>query len=270
MKHYGGNMVDFRCHSNGNSETNAVLLQKNTLGESCKLLYIYEGTCRVNIDGRCHEANKGDSVLIFPYCDFVIEKDAGAKYVWLEFSGFACTAILGRIAFSKQKPVLGKIDMDGFEYLFEMPVNTGEAYSLYRLGGCILLLLSYYIEKFPSKTVQNEGYVFRACRFIDAHYSMPGFCVKDVVEALKIDRSHLYRIFKDKTGISVSDYIIRCRINKAEVMLANSDLSIKDVAYSVGFSDQMYFSRVFKRLNGRTPTAFREMIFSEKDTSSKP
>ena len=53
-------------------------------------------------------------------------------------------------------------------------------------------------------------------------------------------------------------------------MLANSDLSIKDVAYSVGFSDQMYFSRVFKRLNGRTPTAFREMIFSEKDTSTKP
>ena len=270
MKHYGRNIADFKCHSNGDSEINAGLFQADAHPESYKLVFIYDGVCRVDIDGKCYTADKGDSVLIFPYCDFEINPNRTGRYVWMEFSGFACAAIITRIAFSRQTPVLGKIDMDGFEYLFEMPVNTGETYSLYRLGGCILLLLSYYIEKFPSKTVQNEGYVFRACRFIDAHYSMPGFCVKDVVEALKIDRSHLYRIFKDKTGISVSDYIIRCRINKAEVMLANSDLSIKDVAYSVGFSDQMYFSRVFKRLNGRTPTAFREMIFSEKDTSTKP
>lgn len=270
MKRIANYLAHFRCHSKGNSENNKRLMQENTLFETYKLIYVFDGVMQIEIDGRNFEAPRGFSALVFPFSRFRIKFDPAVKYVWLEFSGFACTAILGRIAFSKQKPVLGKIDMDGFEYLFEMPVNTGETYSLYRLGGCILLLLSYYIEKFPSKTVQNEGYVFRACRFIDAHYSMPGFCVKDVVEALKIDRSHLYRIFKDKTGISVSDYIIRCRINKAEVMLANSDLSIKDVAYSVGFSDQMYFSRVFKRLNGRTPTAFREMIFSEKDTSTKP
>ena len=51
---------------------------------------------------------------------------------------------------------------------------------------------------------------------------------------------------------------------KAEILLANSDLSVKDVAYSVGFSDQMYFSRVFKKLNGRSPTGFREKIFKSR------
>ena len=74
------------------------------------------------------------------------------------------------------------------------------------------------------------------------------------------DRSYLYRLFKDKTGVSVSDYITRTRISKAEVLLSNGSLSVKDVAYSVGFPDQMYFSRVFKKINGRTPTQFREMF----------
>ena len=182
----------------------------------------------------------------------------------IEFSGFEGTAILGRTAFSKKNPVLGPIEIDGFEELFEMPVNSGETYANFRMGGCIMLLLSYYMEKFPGKNFGAEGYVYKACHIINQNYSQPGFCVKDVVESLKIDRSYLYRIFKNQTGISVMDYITHCRIAKAEILLANSDLSVKDVAYSVGFSDQMYFSRVFKKLNGRSPTGFREKIFKSR------
>lgn len=270
MNQYKRNLVDFRCYSNGNNETTTGLQPQNTVNESYKLIYIYGGSCRVNIDGKYHTAEKGDSVLIFPDCSFEIHGKDGLKYVWLEFAGFESAAILGRTAFTKKAPVLGKIETEGFEKLFDMPANSDEAYSLYRLGASIVLLLSYYIEIFPSKSIVSEGYVFRACRLIDRRFSEHGFCVKDVAEALKIDRSHLYRIFKDEMGVSVIDYITLCRISKAEVMLANINLSVKDVAYSVGFSDQMYFSRVFKRLNGRTPTRFREMIFSGNDIQTKP
>lgn len=263
MKTEKKNLVDFICHSNGNNEQKTGLFQKNTDFESYKLVYVYEGVCSVNIDGKCFEVPTGYSVLIFPKCVFAIHTNKTAKYTWLEFSGFASAAILSRIEVSKKSPVLGKIDIDGFEFLFEIPdvtVRSDEPYLLYRFGGCLLMLLSYYIEKFPSKSMEADGYVTRACRYIDLHYNTPGFCVRDVVEALKIDRSYLYRLFKDKTGVSVSDYITRTRISKAEVLLSNGSLSVKDVAYSVGFPDQMYFSRVFKKINGRTPTQFREMF----------
>ena len=272
MKTEKKNLVDFICHSNGNNEQKTGLFQKNTDFESYKLVYVYEGVCSVNIDGKCFEVPTGYSVLIFPKCVFAIHTNKTAKYTWLEFSGFASAAILSRIEVSKKSPVLGKIDIDGFEFLFEIPdvtVRSDEPYLLYRFGGCLLLyrfggcllmLLSYYIEKFPSKSMEADGYVSRACRYIDLHYNTPGFCVRDVVEALKIDRSYLYRLFKDKTGVSVSDYITRTRISKAEVLLSNGSLSVKDVAYSVGFPDQMYFSRVFKKINGKTPTQFREMF----------
>ena len=264
MEPFAKNLVDFRCYSSGNNEMNSGISAKNTHSGTYKLIYIYDGLCRINIDGKRYSAAKSYSVLVYPCCYFEIEKQESVKYAWIEFSGFEGTAILGRTAFSKKNPVLGPIEIDGFEELFEMPVNSGETYANFRMGGCIMLLLSYYMEKFPGKNFGAEGYVYKACHIINQNYSQPGFCVKDVVESLKIDRSYLYRIFKNQTGISVMDYITHCRIAKAEILLANSDLSVKDVAYSVGFSDQMYFSRVFKKLNGRSPTGFREKIFKSR------
>ena len=263
MQSYLKNHIDFVLHSNGNNENNRQLTRDNTLNESFKLIYIYSGKGTVDIDGRCYPVEKDNSALVFPLSDFEIEGD-GLKYAWLEFSGFESVAMVSRIAFSRANPILGKLGVDGMEDYFDLPETSAEPYALLRLGGCLMLLMSFYIEKYPSKSVEAEGYVYKACLFIDRNYSEHGFGVKDVVEELKIDRSYLYRLFKNEMGISVSDYIARRRLLKAEVLLTDSNLSVKDVAYSCGFADQMYFSRVFKNLNGSTPTQFREMIFCSK------
>lgn len=269
MKRLERNLVDFCCYSSGDSASKIGLKQEDTKEESYKLIYVYEGVCRAEIDGVSYTAKERESILVFPFCSFSLQTE-NCHYVWLEFAGYTAAAMLGRIAFSQKQPVLGKIEMIGFEDLFNLPEEYDKPYSLYRLGACVLLLLSYYIEKFPSKTVETEGYVFRACRYIETHICDRSFGVKDVVEALKIDRSHLYRLFKDETGVSVGQYITQCRMSRAENLLAKSDMSVKDVAYSVGYSDQMYFSRMFKKVNGRTPTAFREMLFSRDHTLPKP
>lgn len=262
MKLSTDNLMDFRCHSSGNNVSKTGLTQESTIKESFKLVYVYEGVCRAEIDGKYYTVEKGDSVLLFPFCSFSLSGN-NCKYAWIEFSGFIATTILGRIAFTRKTPVLGKIDIDGFEDLFNIPPESDEPYSLYRLGACIVLLLSYYIEKFPSKSIETEGYVFRACRYIHTHFSEQGFGVKNVAEVLKIDRSHLYRMFKNEMGISVIEYITNCRLTRAELLLVNSSMSIKDVAYSVGFSDQMYFSRVFKQFSGKTPSEFRDALLPE-------
>lgn len=234
--------------------------EDNTHQESYKLVYVFESICTVCIDGIRYTVERGSSFLVFPYSAFDISGES-AKYAWIEFTGFQVLAIIGRTAFTKSNPVVGDIGIEHFERFFEMPPVSFEAFVLYRIGGRLMELLSYYIERFPSKSMDSDSYVFRALAEIEKNFERSGFGVKDVVEQLKIDRSYLYRLFKDETGVSVIEYITRRRVARAEVMLANSRLSIKDVAYSSGFSDQMYFSRTFKRLNGRTPTEFRKLIF---------
>ena len=268
MKNPYKNKIDIRYFNSGNNQADSALSEDITLKETYKLIYICSGNCEVDIDGISYYVSYGDSVLIFPRSRFKIVPNRTAKYVWVEIAGFEIPAILGRIAFSQKKPVLGKITKDGFEELFKMPCEMRHPYSLYRLSGFTMLLLSYYVEYFPRKSVETEGYISQAIKYIDENLSTPSLSVKDVTQALKIDRSHLYRIFKNELGVSVIDYIIHRRIYKSEIMLSNISLSIKDVAYSVGFTDQMYFSRVFKRINGRTPTEFRHILISEINSYS--
>lgn len=256
------NEIDFICHSHGNSKILCGDTRITVREDSYKLFYLAQGSCEIDIDGTCYEIEEGGTAVVFPFCKYQIHQKENAVFYWVEVSGFTASAILQRIAFSKSKPVVGNIGIPGFERFFELPdINDRAPYALYRMGGSLFVLISYYLEHFPSKSAETESYVAEACAYIEERFTEPAFGVKDVAERLKIDRSYLYRLFKDKMGISIIDYIVRRRVAKSETLLGNSRLSIKDVAYSSGFSDQMYFSRVFKKLNGRTPTAFRKMIF---------
>ncbi len=263
MKSIRRNLIDFICYSHGANEKDAVLSMKTTRDESFKLAYVYRGTVVADIDKKRFEIPAGGSFAVFPYTRFEIHQSEDARYAWVEFSGFEAIAVISRIAVTKENPVLPDIGVEHFEQMYNFPETGMEPHDIYRRAGRMLILFSYYIERFPAKEAESASYVFKARHIIEENYTNPAFGVRQVVEQLKIDRSYLYRRFKDELGISVIDYITRRRIVRAEVMLANPHFSIKDVAYSSGFADQMYFSRVFKKLNGRTPTEFREMIFQQ-------
>ena len=75
---------------------------------------------------------------------------------------------------------------------------------------------------------------------------------------LAISRASLYNKVKALTGMGVNDYINRIRIERSVYLLTNTDMSINDISYEVGFSYPRYFSTSFKQMKGMTPTRFKE------------
>jgi two-component system response regulator YesN len=77
--------------------------------------------------------------------------------------------------------------------------------------------------------------------------------------AAKFNLSCYYfsRTFKEVVGCNFSDYINIVRIKKAKEMLKDNSKSIKEVCFSVGYNDPNYFSKVFKKYEGQSPTEFR-------------
>jgi AraC-like DNA-binding protein len=69
--------------------------------------------------------------------------------------------------------------------------------------------------------------------------------------------SRFIRVFKAQLGVTPMQYLMRLRINRSKRLLANTDLSVKEAALTVGFEDQLYFSRVFKKETGATPSLWR-------------
>ncbi len=74
-----------------------------------------------------------------------------------------------------------------------------------------------------------------------------------------LSRSYFSPVFKEVVGMRLQDYLSQARINKAKHLLSDINLTIKQVAYMVGFRDPDHFSRTFKKKTGMTPTDWKLM-----------
>ena len=83
------------------------------------------------------------------------------------------------------------------------------------------------------------------------------FTVPDIAKELNFNPQYLMRAFKNKTGQSIIDYITQARMGTAKHVLKDTKIPIKDVAFMVGYSDYAYFTRVFKKECGMSPTEYR-------------
>jgi two-component system response regulator YesN len=106
-----------------------------------------------------------------------------------------------------------------------------------------------------SRTPRWSPLVARAAAFIHENFSR-SMSLETTAYALGISPNRLSRIFSEETGKGFSDYLIDYRIEKAKEMLLQPGASIKQVSMSCGYPDPNYFSRLFKKVTGLTPTSF--------------
>ena len=119
-------------------------------------------------------------------------------------------------------------------------------------------------EAMPNVGSSSSQYVLAAIKYIQFNYSHD-ISVDDIAKAVGVSRSHLYRVFMSNVGQSPIDYLTSYRISEACSLLKNSSLSIAEIAVSVGFFDQFYFSRVFKKVKGVPPSKYLSAL--EKETT---
>ena len=247
--------------ANGDELNDELPINGKHSDNSYRLYYITEGNGTVTVDNVEYRLSQHQSFIAFPYSDIKIQTNSSSpwKYKWIEFCGAEPAFLISQTSFTRKKPVVGKIELSQFHRFFiEYDRDSAQIHDIYRSVCRLIYMLTYYIEYFPCKSPEIKGYAHIARSFIEQNYQRHDLSVKQVADYVKIDRTYLYRLFKDETGLSIIDYINSRRISRAESLLINKEVSVKDVAEAVGFSDQMYFSRVFKKFKGISPTAFRK------------
>ena len=116
------------------------------------------------------------------------------------------------------------------------------------------------IDFFPAKTEKSEpalSYIVEAAVSLVAANYMSLYGVSELADALAVNKSYLIRIFKRETGVTPGQYLIMTRIAKSKELLADAGCTVEMAARLSGFSSVSYFSRIFKRFNGESPSAFR-------------
>ena len=108
----------------------------------------------------------------------------------------------------------------------------------------------------PNAADQYSAEVLQSLSYIQDNYGKK-ISLASVADHVGLSSGYLCRIFKDETGVSINSYINNLRMTRAGELLADKNSYIKEVAISVGFEDQLYFSRLFKRYYGITPSEYR-------------
>jgi signal transduction histidine kinase/DNA-binding LacI/PurR family transcriptional regulator/AraC-like DNA-binding protein len=103
----------------------------------------------------------------------------------------------------------------------------------------------------------TSALVKRALAYLHQNYAR-ALSRWEIAEAVGVSEDYLSRVFSRELGLSPWDYLNRYRIQRAKELLRRTDASIRSIAYQIGFRDQAYFSRVFRKQTGFSPNEFRE------------
>ena len=104
----------------------------------------------------------------------------------------------------------------------------------------------------------NDALMERIMKTINENLQDPDFNVDKLTEEVGLSRTQLHRKMKEITGISTGEFIRNLRLQQAERLIKEGKVNIAQVAYSVGFNNQTYFSTVFKKYYGMSPTEYAE------------
>lgn len=107
-------------------------------------------------------------------------------------------------------------------------------------------------EEFDSKRTMVDT----AIAFLEENYGSD-VRVEDVARSAYISPSRLSHVFKDTTGMSLMDYLTQIRIDRAQQLLAETDRTVSAISFDLGIQSPTYFTRLFKRMTGQSPSQFR-------------
>ncbi|MCR1898322.1 response regulator [Irregularibacter muris] len=115
---------------------------------------------------------------------------------------------------------------------------------------------------YQPESSSKDRYVMESINYIKEFYR-EDISVKTAAEHLYISESYLSRLLKKKTGYTFGEYLTNYRIKEALKLLTHQELKVYEVAHAVGYSDGRYFSSIFKKNVGLTPTEFKEGIYDK-------
>jgi len=147
---------------------------------------------------------------------------------------------------------------------FDTPVVNAE-----RFEAIIQLLKVFagYLAEYASRQVlasvnQEPAAVASAKQFVQSNVEEP-ITLAQVVRHVNVSRFYFCKLFKKTTGMTLTEYVARVRVEKAKSLLVDPALRISEIVYAAGFGSIPQFNSVFKRIVGMPPTEYRETLRSQ-------
>ncbi|MCF7849417.1 MAG: AraC family transcriptional regulator [Kiritimatiellales bacterium] len=236
--------------------------------DSFTLVYITRGggTFESRSGGK-HAISEGDLFIVFPgeWHRYQPTPATGWDEYWVEFDGEQARRIMRNEEFSLKSPVLRIGDDDQILRLF-IEIAEATQTQLFGFEHIIATQTSQIVARtmarlrYSSAETRKMETLIRRARLHILKNAEQTIDFQEFARELGISYSAFRQHFRQITGLPPGQYQIQIRLNKAHRLLRNSPLSIAAIAEQLGFDSIYYFSRLFKKKTGLTPTGYRNSV----------
>lgn len=221
--------------------------------------YVTRGKGRLWMNDTCYVIEKDTMFLIRPgiTCVYQADKDDPWEYCWICIDGYDVENMLNNSGFDKVNPLFfdksnGEVRNAMLNFIFYFSKYKNNEYMLLSRLYNIFGHMKIQMKKQQAKSIHVE----RAIDYIYENYSK-NISVTDIAEYLGIDRTYLYRLFKEEYNMSPQKYLLNFRLKAVMNKLEGGNMSIAEIAYSCGFNDASAFCHQFKKVYKDTPLNYR-------------
>ena len=207
------------------------------------LSYRVSGIGRFTLDGKAMTVQRGDLLYIPAGMAYEVEYSS-AEMIVVHLTD--CNYPFAEVITPTSPAMLGA----AFEKLLS---KWNERKSPHLAKSQIYALLDRLATEQRNAAGQEQRLLSRCVDFMEAHFYESELNVESICNSLYICRSTLQRAFRKQLGISPQQYLSKLRLNHALHLLGQGS-SVKEAALASGFADEKYFSRVFKRIYGFSPS----------------
>lgn len=213
---------------------------------------VAEGTGVFRCAHTVHSLQKG--TLFFTLADqpFSIENPKDLKYYYITFGGGRAEELFRRFGITPASSVFS--GNEGFLPLWRESLLRADEQTLDLLAESVLLYTFSRLKR-AEKNTDPIGHVLT---YLEEHFTEPTLTLAEVSDALGYSAKYLSALFKREMGSGFTEYLRLMRIRHGVMLMENGVTSIKNVACLCGFSDPLYFSKVFRETVGVSPKNYRK------------
>lgn len=235
-------------------------------------IVVKSGCGQLWYDGKQYSLISGDCVFIDCRKTYCHSPDANNLWelLWCHFYGPNMNLIYSKYIERGGQPVFHPINLVKYyslikevfyiassgDYIRDMRINE-------KLNSLLTLLMKdswcpeFVHEKKKRVDVQSIK------EYIDNHYNCH-ITLDELSSKFFINKTYLSKVFKEQYGLPVNAYLLQYRVTQSKLYLRFTDKSIEQIGFEVGIADANYFSRVFKKIEGITPGAYRKMWMNKQ------
>ncbi|MCH3919454.1 MAG: AraC family transcriptional regulator [Sphaerochaeta sp.] len=233
-------------------------MKKNTL-DSFLLMYVRKGKGFIIQNDIRTEVHEGALIFLNVYTRPSYGTESSWEILWSHFDGLSIKQLYQDIDIIVQYPVIRKTIENAFNKIL-VPFENGSQPGPAIINKYLTLLITEFFEQDEEQVISYQKNRFqKVFDFINKNIEKP-IALETLAKEANLSMYYFIRSFKAETGQTPHEYIITTRVNAAQFYLSATQLTLKDITYRCGFSNESAFNNTFKRIVGKTPLGYRNEV----------